>query len=117
MKTVALGSSGTQVAAACLGCMNFGTTTDEETSWKILDMYREAGGRFLDTANCYARWNPGGKGGESEELLGKWMKDRGNRDELFIASKVGFEYPGVERGTPGWRITEECEKSLKRQGI
>ena len=117
MKTVALGNSGIDVSALCLGAMYFGSRTDAGTSWQLLDLYVEAGGSFIDTANIYARWIPGFIGGESETLLGKWMRERKNRDDLFIASKVGFEYPGVERGLEGWKIEEECDKSLKRLGV
>ena len=117
MNTVPLGRSGVNVSALCLGAMYFGSRTDNETSWQLLDQYTEAGGSFIDTANIYARWVPGCSGGESETLLGEWMRERTNREQLFIASKVGFEYPGVERGLPAWRIEEECDKSLKRLGI
>jgi aryl-alcohol dehydrogenase-like predicted oxidoreductase len=97
--------------------MFFGTRTDEETSCQLLDQYLEAGGTFIDTANIYAHWIPGGKGGESEALLGRWMKERRNRQQLFLASKVGFQYPGVERGLKAEQIEAECAKSLKRLGI
>ncbi len=117
MRTLPLGNSGVDVSAMCLGAMYFGSRTDKAKSYTLLDQYVDAGGRFLDTANIYARWIPGFKGGESETLLGQWMRERKNRDQLFIASKVGFEYPDVERGLPAWRIQEECEKSLKRMGI
>lgn len=123
MRTVALGSTETEVSALCLGTMYFGTTTDEETSRTLLDRYVEAGGRFLDTANAYAHWVPEGHGGDSEALLGRWLRDRGNRDELFVATKVGFGYagaaddPGAERGLTAEQVRTECEKSLKRMGI
>ena len=117
MKTLQLGNSGIDVSACCLGAMYFGSRNDKETSWQLLDQYVEAGGRFIDTANMYARWVPGFVGGESETLLGEWMRARNNRQELFIASKVGFNYPGVETGLPAWRIEEECHKSLKRLGV
>lgn len=117
MKTVALGSSGSDVSALCLGAMYFGSRTDVDTSWQLLDQYVEAGGSFIDTANIYAQWIPGFVGGESETLLGNWMRERKNRDKLFIASKVGFEYPGVERGLEAWKIEEECDKSLTRLGV
>jgi aryl-alcohol dehydrogenase-like predicted oxidoreductase len=97
--------------------MYFGSKTDKATSWQLLDQYVEAGGTFIDTANIYARWVPGFVGGESETLLGEWMRARKNRAQLFIATKVGFPYPGVEQGLPAWRIIEECDKSLKRLGI
>mgnify|MGYP005842163647 FL=1 len=117
MRTVPLGHTGIEVSALCLGAMYFGTRTDEATSLALLDQYVAAGGSFIDTANIYAHWVEGGQGGESESLLGRWMKARGNRAELFIASKVGFEYPGVERGLSARRIEAECDKSLRRLGV
>ena len=89
MRTVPLGEAGVQVSALCLGSMFFGTRVGEEMSTRILDRYTAAGGTFLDTANNYAFWVEGGHGGESEALLGRWMRRRGNRDELFVATKVG----------------------------
>jgi aryl-alcohol dehydrogenase-like predicted oxidoreductase len=117
MKKLALGDSGVEVSAFCLGTMYFGTRTDKKTSYRLLDHFVEAGGSFLDTANIYARWVSGGVGGESEALLGEWMRERKNRSDMFIATKVGFEYPGVERGLRASQIEAECEKSLKRMGI
>ena len=117
MRKVPLGRTGEEVSALCLGAMLFGSRTDAATSVRLLDRYVEAGGTFLDTANIYARWVPGCRGGESETLLGPWMRERGNRGRLFLASKVGFEYPGVERGLKARQIAEECEKSLRRLGI
>lgn len=117
MRTISLGKSGVNVSVCCLGAMYFGSRSDKKSSWQLLDQYVEAGGTFIDTANIYARWIPGFAGGESETLIGEWMRERKNREQLFIASKVGFEYPGVERGLPAWRIEEECNKSLKRLGI
>lgn len=89
MKRIELGSTGEKVSTFCLGCMLFGTTVDKETSYKLLDKYVEYGGNFLDTSNNYAFWIEGFKGGESETLLGEWMKERGNREEIFLATKVG----------------------------
>ncbi|MFP4344102.1 MAG: aldo/keto reductase [Anaerolineales bacterium] len=117
MQTVELGNTGVEVSALCLGAMYFGTRQDEETSFQLLDQYVDAGGSFIDTANIYAHWAPGGGGGESELLLGRWMRARGNRDDLFLASKVGFGYGEVERGLSPARIEEECEKSLERLGV
>lgn len=97
--------------------MYFGSRDDEESSYRILDQYTAAGGSFLDSANIYARWVPGYVGGESETLLGEWMRERKNRSQMFIATKLGFEYPGVERGLRANQIEEECEKSLRRLGI
>lgn len=117
MQTQQLGHTGVQVSALCLGAMFLGTRTPKEASVRILDTYVDAGGSFIDTANIYAHWIPGFRGGESETLLGEWMRERGNRSTLFIASKVGFGYPGVEQGLRAAQIEQECEKSLQRMGI
>lgn len=117
MKTVALGKTGIAVSLACLGTMRFGTATDEKTSYEILDMYVEAGGNFLDTANVYAAWEPNGKGGESEELLGRWMRARENRDQLVLATKLGSRWQNSGFGLKPEQIEQECEASLKRLGV
>lgn len=117
MKTRQLGQTGVEVSALCLGAMYFGTRNDEQTSYQLLDQYAAAGGTFIDTANIYAHWIPDGQGGESEALLGRWMKERGNRSRLFLAGKVGFQYPGVDRGLKPEQIEAECNKSLKRLGV
>ena len=75
------------VSALCLGAMNFGSTTPPETATAILDRFVAAGGTFIDTSNNYNQWT--GHGGDSEELLGNWMRARGNRDQLTIATKCG----------------------------
>jgi len=117
MTKVPLGPSGALVSSLCLGAMFLGTKTDRDTSHAILDLYLEHGGTFIDTANIYAHWIKGFKGGESETLLGDWMRKRRNRASLFLATKVGFQYPSVERGLGASTITRECEKSLKRLGV
>lgn len=117
MKTVALGNTGEQVSELCLGAMYFGSRVNADTSIRLLDQYIEAGGRFIDTANIYAHWIEGFAGGESETLLGGWMKERRNRQNLFIASKVGFGYGNVKTGLTSQLIIDECDKSLKRMGI
>jgi aryl-alcohol dehydrogenase-like predicted oxidoreductase len=116
MKTIALGNSGIEVSLFCLGAMYLGTRTDQEMSYQLLDRYLDAGGTFIDTANIYAWWIAGYQGGESETLLGEWMRQRRNRSRLFIASKVGFDYQPVERGLRARQVEEECHKSLKRLG-
>ncbi|MER5495520.1 aldo/keto reductase [Streptomyces sp. NPDC002490] len=78
-----------EVSVLSLGAMLFGTRTDEETSYAILDRYVEAGGTFIDTSNNYAYWHTGGQGGESELLLGRWRASRGVGDEITIATKMG----------------------------
>lgn len=117
MKTVSLGNTGEQVSALCLGTMYFGSSVNQEMSQRLLDQYLDAGGTFLDTANIYAWWVNGYAGGESEKLLGAWMKERKNREKLFIASKVGFGYGQVKIGLSVRQIVAECEKSLRRMGI
>ncbi|MBX3066412.1 MAG: aldo/keto reductase [Anaerolineae bacterium] len=117
MKTLQLGHTGVQVSALCLGAMYFGTRNDQATSFRILDAYVDAGGTFIDTANIYAHWVNKSPSGESETLLGEWLRQRGNRDRIFMASKVGFGYPGVPVGLRASQIEEECNKSLQRMGI
>lgn len=117
MKKLALGNTGVEVSALCLGAMYFGSRNDRDLSYAMLDQYVDAGGMFIDTANIYAHWVSGLRGGESETLLGEWMRERRNRGQMFIASKVGFQYPGVERGLTARQIEDECDKSLRRMGI
>ncbi|HAJ36825.1 MAG TPA: aldo/keto reductase, partial [Chloroflexi bacterium] len=112
-----LGRSGVDVSMYCLGAMYFGSRNDRTTSYRMLDRYVDAGGSFIDTANIYAWWVEGCRGGESETLLGEWLRERGNRDRLFIASKVGFQYDDVTRGLSAAQIEAECDKSLRRMGI
>ncbi|MBZ5738902.1 aldo/keto reductase [Nocardioides mangrovi] len=104
-----------------LGTMYFGTRTDEATSYALLDRFVEAGGRILDTANCYSFWSsPSGHGGQSEALLGRWLAaNPGLRHELTIATKVGVEPVdggGVE-GLSAPVIEREAARSLERLGI
>ena len=117
MKTMPLGRTGIDVSALCLGAMYFGTRQNQAESFALLDQYYEAGGRFIDTANIYAWWEDSGVGGESEPVLGAWIRERKNRDQLFVASKVGFNYQDVPVGLTADLIEQECEKSLKRLGL
>jgi aryl-alcohol dehydrogenase-like predicted oxidoreductase len=100
-----------------MGTIYLGAREDRTTSYRLMDRYVEAGGSFFDTANIYSWWLPGCVGGECETLLGEWMRERRNRSRVFIASKVGFQYPGVERGLTRALIEAECDKSLRRMGI
>lgn len=111
-------AAGTRVSTLCLGAMPFGTTVDEETSFAVLDRFVEAGGTTIDTANCYSFWVPGGTGGESETVVGRWLKDRGGRDGLTIASKVGSG-PGPDGDAEGLApdvVRTQLEGSLRRLG-
>src|SRR2546430_13901348 len=111
-----LGRSGLRVAALCLGGNTFGWTTDQKTSEAVLDAYIEAGGNFIDTADVYSRWVPGHAGGESETVLGTWMKARGNRRAGIIASKVmGPMGAGPnDTGLSRQHSVEGVEDSLRR---
>lgn len=117
MKTAPLANTGESVSVVSLGTMYFGSKVPERDSFALLDYYTNQGGNFLDSANKYASWVPGFKGGESEELIGKWMKERNNRNELFLTSKVGFAYGLVPQSLKREIIISECEKSLKRLGV
>ena len=116
MKYQRLSQTDLEVSALCLGAMYLGTRNDQASSFALLDQYVEAGGNFIDSANIYAHWVSGFQGGESETVLGAWMRERGNRDRLIVASKVGFSYPGVPQRLRASDIEEGCNKSLRRLG-
>jgi aryl-alcohol dehydrogenase-like predicted oxidoreductase len=86
-----LGNSGIEVAPLALGGNVFGWTIDEQTSFKILNAFTDAGFNLIDTADVYSRWKAGNIGGESETIIGNWMKQRGNRDKVIVATKVGSD--------------------------
>src|SRR5215831_20866002 len=98
MQKVKLANSGISVSALALGTDSIGSKIDRETSFRLLDLFREQGGTFIDTGNFYAAWLPGCQGGESETTIGQWMKERGARKEMVVATKVGFDYPGSPGG-------------------
>src|SRR5437879_1557994 len=114
MKKRKLGRSSLEVVPLCLGGNVFGWTADEATSFKVLDAYVAAGGNFIDSADVYSRWVPGNQGGESETILGKWMKQRGNREQVIIATKVGSEMGPEQKGLSRKYIMQAVEASLKR---
>lgn len=112
---VTLGRTEVQVAPLCFGGNVFGWTVDEEASFKVLDAYVEAGGNFIDTADVYSAWVPGNRGGESETILGKWMRERHNRHQIVLATKVGSlpskgRSPDLSREHILWAV----EHSLRR---
>ena len=84
------------VSALALGAMRFGTATDEPTAFAILDRFLAAGGNFIDMANNYAWWHDGGRGGQSEALLGRRRASRGLTDEVVIATKLGARLEAVD---------------------
>ena len=98
----------------CLGGNVFGYSADKENSEAVLSFYADNGGNFIDTADMYSQWAPGHIGGESETIIGNWMKKRGNRSQIIIATKVGKldTKPGLSPSN----IISACEDSLKRLG-
>jgi aryl-alcohol dehydrogenase-like predicted oxidoreductase len=114
MRTRKLGNSGVEVSELCFGTDLIGSRIDRATSFQLLDLFYERGGSFIDTGNIYACWLPGCSGGESESTIGAWMAERGNRDRISIATKIGFDYPGCEGRLTAAEIEQECEKSLRR---
>jgi aryl-alcohol dehydrogenase-like predicted oxidoreductase len=108
-----LGKSGLEIAPLVLGGNVFGWTADKATSFAVLDAFLDAGFNAVDTADVYSRWAPGHQGGESEAVLGDWMKERGVRDRVVVITKVGSEMP-AGKGLKAAYIQSACEASLKR---
>lgn len=109
-----LGRSGLMVSPLCLGGNVFGWTADERTSLSLLDAWLDAGFNFVDTADVYSRWAPGHTGGESEAVIGRWLKQGGRRDKVVIATKVGLDMGNGKVGLAPARIREAVEDSLRR---
>ncbi|RKR83935.1 aryl-alcohol dehydrogenase-like predicted oxidoreductase [Mucilaginibacter gracilis] len=114
MDKVKLGTTGIDVSPLCFGGNVFGWTIDEATSFKILDAATNAGINFIDTADVYSTWAHGGEGGQSETIIGKWLKQSGKRDNVIIATKVGKEMGPDKKGLSRAYITQAVEDSLKR---
>ena len=109
-----IGASGIKVYPFAFGGNVFGWTIDEQQSFKILDAFIDAGLNFIDTADVYSAWKPGNKGGESETIIGNWLKKSGKRDQVIIATKVGKPMGEGKRGLSRKYITSAVEASLKR---
>lgn len=110
-----LGRSGLNVSPLCLGGNVFGWTADEKTSFALLDAWLEAGFNFVDTADVYSRWAPGHQGGESETVIGRWLRQGGGRREkLVLATKVGMDMGEGRTGLRAARIRAAVEESLRR---
>ena len=109
-----LGNSGLQIAPLMFGGNVFGWTTDEAMSFELLDGFVAAGLNAIDTADVYSAWVPGHKGGESETVIGNWLKARGGRDKVIIATKVGADLKDKGGGLARSHILEKVEASLKR---
>lgn len=109
-----LGRSTLKVSPVCLGGNVFGWTVDEPTSFAILDGWLDAGFNFVDTADVYSRWAPGHSGGESETIIGKWLKASGKRDKVILATKVGMDMGDGRIGLQPAYIRQAVEDSLRR---
>ncbi|MCR5889047.1 aldo/keto reductase [Hymenobacter sp. J193] len=109
-----LGRSGLQIAPLVLGGNVFGWTADQATSFRILDAFVAGGGNAIDTADGYSVWVPGHVGGESETIIGKWLHQRGRRDDVILATKVGWEVNPENKGLKKDYILRAVEGSLKR---
>lgn len=104
--------NGLRVSPVALGAMNFGTTTSKEQAYAVLDAYMDMGGNFIDTSNNYAHW--AGTGDESETVLGEWLRDRGCRDRVILATKVGFDRHGEGAGLKRAQIEYWVDESLRK---
>ena len=109
-----LGRTDLDIAPLVLGGNVFGWTADEKTSFDILDRFVDAGLNAIDTADSYSRWVPGNKGGESETIIGKWMKSRSNRDKVVVVTKVGSDMGQGRTDLSAAYIAKAVEDSLKR---
>jgi aryl-alcohol dehydrogenase-like predicted oxidoreductase len=114
MLTRKLGRTDLDVSVLCFGGNTFGWTTDAAQSAAVLDAFMEAGGNFVDTADVYSRWVSGNQGGESEVILGQWMKDRGNRKDVIVATKLGSPMGEGKQGLSRSYMMQAVEDSLKR---
>lgn len=112
-----LGRSGLATPSLVLGGNVFGWTATGEEAFRILDRFVEAGGTMIDTADVYSVWVPGHQGGESETLIGEWLRRRGSREGVLIATKVGMLHRHGGGKLEPWRIEKAAEESLKRLGI
>lgn len=111
---VKFGTSDLHVSKLNFGGNVFGWTLDESQSFKILDQFVDLGFNFIDTADIYSKWVPGNSGGESETIIGNWLKNRGKRDDIVITTKLGGEMGEGKKGLSAQYIHEAVEASLRR---
>ncbi len=109
-----LGNSPIEIAPLALGGNVFGWTIDQQTSFQILDGFVDAGFTFIDTADIYSTWVPGHTGGESETIIGNWLKQTGKRSKVVIATKVGLDMSPQDKGLSKSYIVRAVETSLRR---
>lgn len=112
-----IGRSGLATPRLVLGGNVFGWTATGEEAFRILDRFVDSGGTMIDTADVYSAWVPGHQGGESETLIGEWLKRRGSSEGIRIATKVGMLHRHGGGKLEGWRIAKAAESSLKRLGV
>ncbi len=119
MQKRTLGNSGLAVSTLCFGGNVFGWTADQAQSFKLLDALMESGCNFIDTADVYSRWAPGNQGGESETIIGRWLKRHArtrSRQSVIIATKVGMEMGPDRKGLSRKHILRSVDASLRRLG-
>ncbi|AKD03452.1 aldo/keto reductase [Pontibacter korlensis] len=109
-----LGNTDLHTAPIVIGSNVFGWTLNEKESFEILDEVYEAGFNTLDTADVYSRWGEGNQGGESETIIGKWMKERGNRDKIVLITKVGSDMGQGHKDISEKHILKTADDSLRR---
>jgi aryl-alcohol dehydrogenase-like predicted oxidoreductase len=109
-----LGKTGIEVAPLALGGNVFGWTVDEPASFELFDAFVEKGFNLIDTADVYSNWIPGHKGGESETIIGKWLKKGGKRSKVVVATKVGMDMGEGKKGLSASYIQRAVEDSLRR---
>ena len=109
-----LGKTGLEIAPLVFGGNVFGWTVDQATSFKLLDAFAAAGFNSVDTADVYSKWVPGHAGGESEIIIGEWMKRSGNRNKIIVATKVGMDMGDGKKGLSKSHILRSAEDSLRR---
>ena len=114
MQTRRLGRTDLSIAPLVLGGNVFGWTVDKKASFAVLDRFAAAGMTAIDTADVYSAWVPGNQGGESETIIGEWMKARGNRGRIVVITKVGSPMGKGKEGLKAGYIAEAAEASLKR---
>ena len=114
MEKVQLGNTDLRMYPVVFGGNVFGWTIDEKQSFEILDGFNNAGFNAIDTADVYSKWASGNAGGESETIIGKWMKDKKNRSEIVLATKVGSDMGNGKKGLKKAYILKAAEDSLKR---
>lgn len=109
-----LGNTDLQVYPIAFGGNVFGWTIDERKSFELLNGFTNAGFNFIDTADVYSRWVPGNEGGESESIIGRWMKEKKNRQDIILTTKVGSDMGNGKKGLKKDYILKAVEDSLKR---